>query len=241
MVDELIDAAGAGRVASTFTPHVHRDWHKPGILPEIAEGVTRLLIRDVNRAIMAALVTGALRFDQRHGERVAEVKTVNRVATGGIALVIAHSHDMFETVRAFERHPEAVRACLVLWRDEMLRLSRSAEADGSPVLTALKAGTALDKVLRIAESRRNEDLRDDRVMMLVAGHGHLIAEAIAAARPDLPERTRRDEADRLAVAAGKEALARLKDGQTPETFSTMEDLHGKGLEHWRADKGAEVP
>ena len=41
MVDELIDAAGAGRVAHTFTSHIHRDWHKPGILPEIADGVTR--------------------------------------------------------------------------------------------------------------------------------------------------------------------------------------------------------
>ena len=144
MVDELIDAAGAGRVAHTFTPHIHRDWHKPGILPEIAEGVTRHLVRDVNRAIMAALVSGALRFDQSHGQRIAEVSTVGRVPTGSISLVIANSHDVFETVRAFERHPEAVRACLNLWQHEMQRLSRVADARESPLAQALEAGTALD-------------------------------------------------------------------------------------------------
>ena len=233
IVDELIDAAGAGRVAHTFTPHIHRDWHKPGILPEIAEGVTRHLVRDVNRAIMAALVSGALRFDQSHGQRIAEVSTVGRVPTGSISLIIANSHDVFETVRAFERHPEAVRACLNLWQHEMQRLSRVADARELPLAQALEAGTALDTVLRIAESRRDEELRDDRVIGLVAGHCHLIGEEVGVGRPDLPERARRETAERLAIAANAAALERVRGAQTPETFRKAEVLFGKGLERWR--------
>jgi hypothetical protein len=240
MVDELVDAAGSNRVATTFTPHIHRDWHKPGILPEIAEGVTRALVRDVNRAIVAALATGVLRLEQLHGERIAEISTVGRVPTGGVSLELVRSHDVFEIVRAFERHPEAVRACLNLWQHEVLRLSRSAESTGSQLLKSFETGVILDRVLRIAESRHDEALRDDRVINLVAGNAHLVTEAVAAARPDLPERARMGEANRLAMAAGEQALARLRESQTPETFRKMELLVGKGLEHWRVDSGASL-
>lgn len=237
IVDELIDAAADNRIAGTFTPHIHRDWHKPGVLPEIAEEVTRDLVREINQAIMAAIVTGALRFGEQHGNRVAEVSTVGRVPTGSVSLILANTHDMFEAVRAFEQRPEAIRACRILWKHEIARLSRTATDESSALMQALTDGTKLAEILKIAEIREDEAFRDGRVMDLVASHAVLTGEMIHAMRPDLPEKARLAETDRQATAAGTAALERLKEGETPETHRIVAALQAKGLERWREETG----
>lgn len=235
MVDEIVDAAANNRIPGTFTPHVHRDWHKPGILPEIVEGETIRLVAEVNRAFMAAILLGDLKLSEKHGKRIVEVSTIGKVPVGSVSLTIAEGHDMYDAIRAFERHPEAGRACLNHWKHEMKQLGRAASSARPPLLEAIEQGQAIERILPVAENRDNETQRDGRVRDLITGHAMLIAEAVSAFRPDLPHRERLEEADRLATGAGQAALGRLMGKYPSETWGYFETNAAKGMERWRQD------
>ena len=158
--DELIDAAAVQRTARTITPHVHRDWHKPGLLPEISEAETRRHVTAINRAFAAGLAFDLVRLVVNHDHKVAEVRTVGRVATGGVTVVVATSHDLFKVLEGFEQHPEAVRGCLQFLDEELRRLEQVVDPS---VVGGVAAADRLATILMMVDRRNDGDRRDRRV------------------------------------------------------------------------------
>ncbi len=232
MVEELIEAAGEQRPPRTITPHIHRDWHKPGLLPEISDEITRRFVTDVNRAFAVALALEVLHLDVSHNRRVAEVRTVGRVTAGGVSVEIAETHDLFDVLRAFERHPEAVRGCLRLWDEEKGRLAGSADEER---VNQVLNPAVIKRALFIAETRRDEDLRDARVADLVTGYAHLVTEMKEVTRPNIPARALLQEVADALAAVGKAALDDIGQQTSAESLRIMEARWAFGVENWRRD------
>lgn len=235
MVDELIDAAAGNRPARTITPHVHRDWHKPGLLPEISEAETRRHVVNINRAFAAGLAFGLLRLIVNHDHRVAEVRTVGQVAKGGVSVVVAASHDLYGVLEGFERHPEAVRGCLGFLDELFARLEQV--VDRSPLEQAANAEN-LARILSMAEMRTDENRRDSRVAEVVAGYARLIHDLVSASEPTLPARIQFDRAEEMLGRAGEAAVKLVASyGTSRENLDVMQTVFARGLENWREATG----
>jgi PAS domain-containing protein len=231
MVEQLIDAAAEGRPPDTITPHIHRDWHKPGLLPEISEEITRRFVAQINKGFAVALALKALSLDVRHGNRVAEIRTVGRIPTGSVSVDITDSHGMFEIVRAFALQPEAVRGCLRLWEHELKQLAATAAPDEG--LLEIARPEVVETILMVAETRRDEALRDAKVSDLITGHCHMLWEAMEAARPNLGADIVLKETEKLIAATRDGAFALLRARTSAEAFRIMESRHAFGVEKWR--------
>lgn len=246
MVQGLIEAATGDAPAVSFTPHVDRTWHIPGILPEIDKAVSRRLAADVNRAFIIALATRAMRFGESHGRRVTELDTAGLVRTGSIQIELCSSHDLFDSLRALELRPEAVRSSLRLWTNtsppQYAGLQESAgtfqglggNGEISSVLAkGLNDEQLLAKILAISTIRVDGEARNRRVTELVSAHAQLMEDLSTITDRQLPDRARRDHIERKLAELGDNAMAALHKASSEEAIRLARGLHAKGIEHWR--------
>lgn len=235
MVTELINAGADKRVARTITPHIHRDWHKPGLLPEISEAETRRHVTNINKSFAVGIAFDLIRRTVNHDRRVAQVRTIGTVATGGISMEIADSHDMFRILEAFEHHPEAVRGCLHFLAEEVRRLEGTTDAS---VLARAADPKHVVTILLMAESRRDENRRDGRVADVVTGFAQLVHDLVTVTEPALPSRIQTDRANGKLVELGRAALPLLAEAGVPkENLEIMDTIYARGLERWRETAG----
>lgn len=232
MVTELIDAAEEKRVPRTITPHIHRDWHRPGLLPEISEMETQRVVANNNRSFAVGITFGLIVRGVDFGLRVAHVRTLGRISLGGIAIRIADSHDLFQIMEAFERQPEAVRGCLRFF-DEVIERSRW-EIDPT-ILDGVADPRHLVEILRMAEIRADGDRRDPRIVDVIAGYATVLHELIAATSPNFPPNVQVRTANERLTGIGSAAMAQIEaEGAMAENREHMRAVYARGLEAWRA-------
>jgi hypothetical protein len=235
MVDELIEAAMEKRIPATITPHIHRDWHKPGILPEISSEVTERLVMDVNRALNVAVALEALQIEPDYGREIFKVDTMGRVRQGGVSVELGSFGDFHEVMRAFMRHPEAMRGSLLLWDEERDRLRHAPAEEVSALEERITNPSNLARGLYVLTMDPEDRQRQARVASYVAGHAQVLFEFLNVTRRELPPDVRRQECDDLASGIGEQALRQLEQrGVRPEHLSVMRAQQARGLERWRA-------
>ena len=234
-VNELIDAAADKRTPKSITPHIHREWHKPGLLPEISEAETNRLVDSINRAFATAILFDLLKLVVNHDRRVAQIRTIGLLATGSVSVDVAETHDMFNILKGFEQHPEAVRGCILFLKAEEKRLENSVD---ETILDKLKEPQKLISILRMSESRRDETTRDKRVAEVVGGFARVIHDVVSMTTPNLPVRSQFDQAEKLLKEVGESAFEEIAQlGAAREEMDVMETVFARGLEIWRGGTG----
>jgi hypothetical protein len=231
MVNELIEAAAVNDTPNTITPHIHRDWHKPGLLPEISDQITKKLTAELNKGLVAAIALDALSFEVRHGKAVTEVKTLGRVRSDGVHVTICDSHDMFEVVKAFGLRPEAIRACLRLWDEKLEEVATQSEKNIA--LEEIADSGVVEKILMVSGVRRDTEIRDNKVTNLIEGHCNLLANANEIAYPSLPISAVQEKTETLIATTRNTAFSSLTPNLDSEAISVLESLHARGVEQWR--------
>ena len=235
MVDELVEAAMEKRIPATITPHIHRDWHKPGLLPEISSQVTERLVMDVNRALNVAMALEALQSVPDYGQEIYKVDTMGRVRQGGVSVELGSFGDFHEVMQAFMRHPEAIRGSLLLWEEELARLRHAPTEEVLAFEERVTDPAHLARGLAVLTTDPEDSRRQGRVAAFVAGQAQILFEFLNVTRRELPLDVRRRECDELASKVGEEALQRLEQhGVRAEHLHVMRAQQARGLERWRA-------
>ncbi|MBL4732263.1 MAG: hypothetical protein JKY82_06645 [Rhizobiaceae bacterium] len=232
MVTELVDAAREERVARTLTPHIHRDWHKPGILPEISTAETHRHIAGLSKSFAIAMAFDLLQLKERHGERVSEIRTTGRVIKGGVSISLGESHELYDNLLAFELHPEAVQASHHFWVEKRLSIKNGTEKQNFETVANAEI---LGRILSIAGQRTNAIRRDQRVSELVEGYAILLSEFVEVTRRELPAEIRFRDVDaklRDLLPLAVEWLE--KAGVLAENIEICQDRFARGMEQWRS-------
>lgn len=106
------ERSNPGTPNPVFTPHIHRDWHKPGVLPEIHPELEGNQTRDLMDAYACALALDLLPLATRDGESVTLFRDPVRLGTSGYERVLLARQDDLLLLETLARESGVVAAVL---------------------------------------------------------------------------------------------------------------------------------
>lgn len=194
------------RYAAVLTPHIHRDWHRGGYLPEIHPELQVRQRLDAATAYLVALGLGLLSRQTHYGRPVAEID----VAPPGIPAIrdqVAGTHDPFELWSAFRERTDLHRAVLAAWQARLAAIVRVTDAAADPLVVALAGPGLLAEVIAIGTPRVDVEARMRACLVLLQGRRQLLETVVTRLAPQLDAPGRADLTERIDADAAAEAFA----------------------------------
>lgn len=236
LVDPLVEAELAERTvtAAEFTPHIHRDWHKPGVLPEIFRHRQRAFETGLYRGFVTAIATGVLTFEPYYSDVLA-VLDLSAKGPGRFELLRGPEvevKDDWRLLQSLARRPELLRALDRYWQgrqSELTGVTSHGFAD-APLVKAVVSPAVTERLLGIATIRQDEVQRDQAVGELLDAQLALVHELVERGAADLAAIGRRDLSIDLARDLGESAMTALAGRPLrPETEAHLKALLNEAL------------
>ena len=220
------------QAARDFTPHLDREWHKPGVLPEIVPGFDNAHQIRWQQAFVLGVALDLLRQEERYGEPVTVLYDRERQGTPEGERVIQQRHDDLALLELLRTRPDWIEASHV-WVDkvEAGRLDAQGRVAAQPEQTALYQGLrsakTLARILRLSANRlaaARADEKTSRAMETLFRKFHAF---VTATKTELAP------PEQFALIAGElqaqinEALPLLQQPSTalrPETLQIVQNL-----------------
>lgn len=239
MIQDLIEAdlQGNNALIPHFTPHVHRDWHKLGILPEIFSHRQEAFTKSLYRAFVAAHALEVIDRTFPTGRPPVTFLDLSAMpGGGGFRREIGASHRDWDNLLALRAQPELITAILRYWQAEIERgLQRS--FDDWPAAKRLCSPALTETLMRISQEREQENRRDAATLELLTAQFDLIQEVTDYKFTDLSAAGRAQQARETIEHCGQEALANLaKTGVREETRSIIESLYKQSVAMFEAKR-----
>ena len=241
LVENLLEADLEQTAATAFTPHIHRDWHRPGLLPEIHKGKAEKQLDDIYRAFVFANASGVLALQPEYGANVAEFNTIGRVKIGGVRHRIVDSGNFYDILLAFERRSDLVGPTVDFWNEySAARLTRQGvearDFDDIELVQSLVSSGLLGQLLEVSYNRREAADRDPRTRRLVKVWAGLIADMVDEHEGHKAIVGRAQMIEAIVTKASRATLEELKAHFQPESFADLETLTNQGLSDFRESR-----
>jgi hypothetical protein len=235
MVNGLVADATASTKSGHFTPHIHKEWHIPGVLPEIDPTVANTLVNKVSKGLVIARALGLLNTETEYGNTSIVYSSVGKRKIGGTHDALCKGTDWYQAAKAFEKKSSLADDALAFW-DETLSLMgderrRPVEAaDQSFAYTGIVNPEFLTRIMEISATRIDANLRDQKTAEAISAWAELVAEIVESYRGDMGLVGRKQEAERLIENTKHEAIDMLAKHLPSETMRMIELAAGRGLE-----------
>ncbi|WP_342150293.1 tubulin-like doman-containing protein [Methylorubrum sp. SB2] len=168
--------ASGGRI----TPHIDRNWHKAGILPELFPQSQKQLSDEIDRAIVLAMVLGILLKTTPAGRGPVTAIDLSRLPGGvGSLREVATSHDDWTIVSALRRNSDYTLAAEILWDEQLKSLQAADAALTRPAGLAAQART----ILAMAVPVKDREQRAAAVESLLLRLLEILAQVVARLMP----------------------------------------------------------
>jgi hypothetical protein len=229
LLDEEMAMRGVGatsRMTSTITPHIHRDWHRDGRLPEIFPEVRRKARLDVHRATLIALGLGLLQKETDYGRSICYFSTIGRLATQSIREPLVESHDLWQIFKSFRERSDLVRATLGTWATEKASLQATSRFESNTAVIAIAGTAGVARILELAAPRDEaKAARETEAKGLFEAREALLADMASMLLPHL------DIAGRVALTG---AFADETAATAFEAFAQLQGIQRPTVEQLRA-------
>jgi hypothetical protein len=212
-----INQGKSGTGTGLLSPHAHRDWHRPGALPEINPEKGRAIRASSIKAAVVSIHFGLLEkliLDKRATTRFS---TLNKMSTkvAPVNKPVAETHDLADVVPIFLRMTDIVRVAEQYWTacKESVGMGRKGTPD---ILAVLGSAEKVAAILEISADRTRLKPLDDLVVDLMSGWCQLVNEGVTAVHKGLSYDARKDMVAEITSQAREAALERLGRQYSPE-------------------------
>lgn len=237
MVQGLVADVASEKKSGQFTPHIHRDWHIPGILPEIDPTWGDQLVSKISRGLVVARAMDLLSSKTEYGNQAIAYSSVGRLKTGGAHDVICKGADWFLAAKEFEKKPALADDALAFWEqtlnvmgDERRRPVET--ADKSYAYQALVNPEFLTRLMEVSATRIEPNQRDKKTSEAIAAWASLIDEMVERYRGDMGLVGRKQETERLIEDTKHDAIELLRKHLPGEIIRPIELAVGTGLSNF---------
>lgn len=220
------------KAAGDFTPHLDRDWHKPGMLPDIFPTHTEAERTRLLRGYVLGVALDLLRWEQRHGQAVTVFIDPQRQGTPAGERVVLDRHADLELLALLRVQPEILAA--IVERAEWLRDQgwdaqgqRAAQPEETVLYRGLSSAETLARILRLSANRDPAARADEHASQALAALFGLFREQVEATLTELAAPEQRERADEAWAVQIRDALALLQQPPMPlreETLRTVRNL-----------------
>lgn len=227
MIDGLIEAelSESGR-RGRFTPHVHRDWHRPGVLPELSLELDERIRSDAARAVVVSQMLGLLERTMDYGREVVTFTTLNRDVhfSPAVTRQIAKSSDFDEVALEIMRSADVIQVALDYWSEALRQAGEIDMGEDAALWQAMTNVELMVPIARIAVDRRNGKKNDALVTRLAEQWCLLAREMVPTIHQDLEGDGEADALHRVTGEMRQALMERLQDekGMRPETLRAVE-------------------
>lgn len=112
-----------GRGTGHITPHIDRNWHKAGVLPEVFPDTQKQVTEEIDRAIVISLALGIVEKTEPKGEgRIASLDLSRLPGGQGRRHQIAATHDDWAILESLRRNSDFTLAAELLWEERLQSL-----------------------------------------------------------------------------------------------------------------------
>lgn len=195
MVETMIQSEMKGNQRSpVFTPHVDRDWHRPGVLPEISPDRDRAIRDATMKAAAVSICFNLLQPLELDNRAVTHFTTRNRLP-GQLASVdrlVAKTHDLMPVVQAFIRMTDLVRLAESFWT-ETKAAARAGRVPAASLLQDLLTPDKVRDMLEISADRTNPGLVDGLASDLIMAWCRSVGDAVQTTNRELTHQARKDK------------------------------------------------
>lgn len=229
LIDEEITSRALGsdrRYTSTVTPHIHRDWHRGGRLPEIFPEIQQREQLDSARAFIVALGLGLIQRESDYGRPVANFSTIGRVPHGGLRGRLADTSRLWDILNAFEQRADIIRASLDAWSAEKGALLPGSDMNALALVNEVcGVGTVLH-ILEIGRERQEVDRREFACANLFTARRILLSEIADAVLGHLEPPGRDAVVADFETRSWEEGFAAFQaQGTREETARSLRQVH----------------
>lgn len=233
MVQRILAAQRADpqKAAGDFTPHLDREWHKPGVLPDIFPADTEAQRARLLRGYALGVALDLLRWERRHGQPVTVFVDPQRQGTPAGERVVLDRHADLELLALLRARPEIVAG--ILDRAEWLRDQgwdaqgqRAARPEETVLYRGLSSAETLARILRLSANRDPAARADEHASQALAALFGLFREQVEATLTELAAPEQRDRAAEAWTVQIREALALLQQPPAPLREETVRTVRG---------------
>jgi hypothetical protein len=177
-----------GRGTGHITPHIDRNWHKAGLLPEIFPDAQKQVSDQIDRAAVIALTLGLIEKATPAGEGPVTRIDLSKLPGGqGRVQRIADSHDDWAIIGALRRNSDYALAAETLWDDRL----KTVDATNAPLFNVASLEASMTPVLAMAAPQTaDRDLRRATVESLLTRILELSSTVAACLMPQQTARAR---------------------------------------------------
>ena len=220
------------KAARDFTPHLDREWHKPGVLPEIVPGFDDVHQIRWQQAFVLGVALDLLRQEVRYGEPVTVLYDRERQGTPEGEQIVQQGHDDLALLELLRTRPDWIEA-IHGWADkvEAGRLDAQGQTATEPEQTVLYQGLrsaeVLARILRLSTNRSPAAQADEKTSRAMETLFRKLHAFVTATRTELAP------PEQFALIAGElqaqinDALPLLQQPPTalrPETLQMVQNL-----------------
>lgn len=198
---------GNGRIS----PHLDRNWHKAGILPELFPEAQRQVSSAIDRAIVLAMLLDILVKSAPEGRGPITVIDLSRLPGGvGDVREVTASHDDWAIVRALQRNSDYGLAAEILW-DEALK---SLDAANAPLVRPAELQALAGRILALAVPTDEAERRGGVAMSLLLRVIEVLEQIYARLMPHQTAAARTAHIRQAARSAFSGAAAALAEAES---------------------------
>ena len=225
IVDELIAAEMDGsRKSVHFTPLAHKDWHRPGILPEISTELEMRRRRERSRALMIAEILELIERRTDYGRPLAVFSTREISGVSSADKELVGTHDFFEISRVFEQSPDVVRLTEDCWQAFLESFDGDAEEETGDWERFIRTAPLINSC-SIVEIRRDAKRRERKAGEYIAAWCGAVREVIDDQCQHLDIPGRYDLSEKLTGEARESVMREMESKvKRDETFRTIQSI-----------------
>lgn len=245
LAQELVDAQRERRRPLAITAHIHRDWHRPGAMPEIFSALASAYFERAYFAFVVSSAAGIIVSRQPYDAVITEYNSMPHLKTGGVRDELTAGADALATVVAFEARPDLVAATDEYWTEVR---DKAVDARGAPTaafdqINLVARAADPDFLLRLLEIgmvRREQHLREPRTRELVAAWAALLDEMVERHQSGLALDGRIAMRDALIADVRGAAFERLRQAGAAreDTVYELEQTYEAGMALFHQRRGA---
>lgn len=238
-INELIQwsARNPNEICPTLTPHLDRDWHKPGTLPEIIAGVQTSTDQSIFRGLVRGLSMQWLQREDEASRSIFAFYDPTRKAQGVNRSVIGSGAEAGDLYLALRDQPHIIFSINQGWDDLVASIPRQeigkeAGFQGSMLVSGLLSVPVLTQLLAISRNRSLGDV-DQITAAAVTAYFAVLRNLIDHYRTDLSSIGKRDLFDRLARGISEQAITDMEAQQSlnEDVLSLVRNIPGNIIEH----------
>jgi hypothetical protein len=233
MVRRILAAKRAApqQPAGDFTPHLDREWHKPGVLPDIFPADTEAQTARLLRGYVLGVALELLRWEHRHGQPVTVFVDPQRQGTPAGERAVLDRHADLELLALLRARPEIVAAILdrAAWLREQgwdARGQRAARPEEAVLYRGLSSAETLARILRLSANRDPAARADEHASQALAALFGLFREQVEATLTELAAPEQRERVAEVWAVQLRDALTLLQQPPMPLREEPLRTVRG---------------